>query len=279
VFVIRVAGNVADTDEIGTIEYGVGHLGSPLVVVMGHTKCGAVTAVVDGAKVHGHIGQLVENIGPAAQKARAANPDLKGPALVSEAIAANVWQSVEDLILKSDEVREKVAEGKVQVVGAVYDIHSGNVQWLGEHPQQSTLVKGEAPKAPPAPVAAAKAHDDSHDSHDAHDAKDTSHEHDAHAPAKSADPHDAHGANDAHDHTPAKSGAPKAESHDGHDAHGDKHGDASDPHGDEHAAATTQPVEAKVGGRNPVMLGVFLVGAAGLSGLIFKFMKTHKAAA
>jgi len=61
-FVIRIAGNVADVDEVGTIEYGVDHLGTPVLVVLGHTRCGAVTAVAQGAKLHGSIPQLVDNI-------------------------------------------------------------------------------------------------------------------------------------------------------------------------------------------------------------------------
>ena len=58
-FVIRVAGNVAATDEIGTAEYGADHLNVPLMVVLGHTQCGAVTAVAQGAEVHGNIPALV----------------------------------------------------------------------------------------------------------------------------------------------------------------------------------------------------------------------------
>lgn len=67
-FVIRVAGNVADTDEIGSAEYGVDHLGTPVLMVLGHSKCGAVTAVATGTEVHGSIPALVENIKPALLK-------------------------------------------------------------------------------------------------------------------------------------------------------------------------------------------------------------------
>ncbi|MBK9129113.1 MAG: carbonic anhydrase [Phycisphaerales bacterium] len=140
VFVIRVAGNVADTDEIGTIEYGVGHLHTPLVVVLGHSSCGAVTAVAEGAEVHGHIAELVDNIKPAVERARQEKPTAKGPELVAAAIEANVWQSVEDLLHRSDEVREKVAEKQVRVIGAIYDLESGVVAWLGEHPRQTALL-------------------------------------------------------------------------------------------------------------------------------------------
>jgi len=69
VFVIRVAGNVCDVDEVGSIEYGVDHLATPIHVVLGHTGCGAVTAVVTKAKLHGSIPPLVDNIEPAVEKA------------------------------------------------------------------------------------------------------------------------------------------------------------------------------------------------------------------
>lgn len=140
VFVIRVAGNVADTDEIGTIEYGVGHLKTPLLVVMGHSKCGAVTAVVDGAQVHGSIPALVDNIAPAAAETRSLHPNLTGAALVERAIDANVMQSMKDVLSRSEEVRELVQNGSLQVIGGVYDLQSGQVRWLGQHPDQSQII-------------------------------------------------------------------------------------------------------------------------------------------
>jgi len=141
-FVVRVAGNVADTDEIGSIEYGAGHLGSPVVVVLGHTKCGAVTAVVKGEKVHGSIPALVDNIIPAAKKAKdAARSRAKTEEIIEEAIKANVMQSIEDLFKKSSEVAELVEEKKLKVVGAVYNLDTGSIEWLGEHPDQSKLLK------------------------------------------------------------------------------------------------------------------------------------------
>jgi methyl-accepting chemotaxis protein/carbonic anhydrase len=142
-FIIRVAGNVSDTDEIGSIEYGAGHLGTPVIVVLGHTQCGAVTAVVTGAEVHGSIPRLVDNIGPAAEAARLKHPELNGNDLVPAAVQENVWQSIDDLFKASEEIRGLVSEGKVKVVGAIYELHSGKVQWIGEHPGQSRLLAYE----------------------------------------------------------------------------------------------------------------------------------------
>lgn len=141
VFVIRVAGNVSDTDEIGTIEYGVGHLHAPLVVVMGHSACGAVQAVASGAEVHGSIPGLVDNIIPAVEWVKANRPELTGDALVAAAVEANVWQSIDDLLSESQEVRTAVESSGVKVVGAVYDIATGRVRFMGEHPYQSKIIQ------------------------------------------------------------------------------------------------------------------------------------------
>jgi carbonic anhydrase len=140
IFVVRVAGNVADVDEIGTIEYGVGHLKTPLLVVMGHSGCGAVTAVATGAEVGGSIPQLVDNIIPAVKTAEKMHPDLHGKDLVPEAIKANIWQSIEDLYQHSPEVSELVHSGFLKVTGALYHLDDGHVEWLGPHPNQRELV-------------------------------------------------------------------------------------------------------------------------------------------
>ncbi|HZK12945.1 MAG TPA: carbonic anhydrase, partial [Desulfobaccales bacterium] len=140
IFVVRVAGNVAATDEIGTIEYGVANLAAPLVVVMGHNQCGAVSAVVDNAKLPPNIASLVAPIKPAVDKARVANPEAAKDVLLKAAVTDNVWQAIEDMLRQSPIIREKVKDGQVQVVGALYDLDSGQVQWLGPHPDQAKLV-------------------------------------------------------------------------------------------------------------------------------------------
>ncbi|MHC1741455.1 MAG: carbonic anhydrase [Syntrophobacteraceae bacterium] len=142
-FVIRVAGNVADTDEIGSMEYGVDHLGTPLLVVLGHTKCGAVTATVQEASVHGHIPSIVGKIEPAVEKAKSANPSKGKEALVDDAIKANIWQAIEDTLSESETIRKAVVEGKLKVVGAMYDIDKGTVAFLGNHPNQAKILAGQ----------------------------------------------------------------------------------------------------------------------------------------
>ncbi|HRK30878.1 MAG TPA: carbonic anhydrase [Tepidisphaeraceae bacterium] len=141
-FVVRVAGNVAGTNEIGTIEYGVGHLGTGLIVVLGHTKCGAVTAVTEGAAVHGHIATLVENIAPAVQTVKQRDPEARGARLIRLSVRANVQQSMADLLSKSETVATAVKSGRAKVVGGVYDLQTGAIEWLGEHPGQDAILAG-----------------------------------------------------------------------------------------------------------------------------------------
>ncbi|MFA4904508.1 MAG: carbonic anhydrase [Desulfobaccales bacterium] len=149
IFVVRVAGNVAATDEIGSIEYAVDHLATPLVMVLGHTQCGAVTAVVDDDKLPPNIAALVEPIRPAVAKAREDHPEAAKDVLLNAAIKDNVWQAITDMLGASPIIRDKVKGGQVRVVGAIYEIDSGQVLWLGPHPEQDKLLgakKGAAGK-------------------------------------------------------------------------------------------------------------------------------------
>jgi carbonic anhydrase len=140
IFVIRVAGNLAGPDELGSVEYGVGHLGTPVVLVLGHTHCGAVTAAVENAKVHGNIPALIGQIKPAVAKAKYWSPTASGEELLNKAIRANVWLTMENILRKSAEVREAVKDGQVLLVGGIYDLSTGKVEWLGQHPEQGRIL-------------------------------------------------------------------------------------------------------------------------------------------
>jgi methyl-accepting chemotaxis protein len=142
-FVVRVIGNVADTDEIGSAEYGVGHLHTPVLLVLGHTKCGAVTAAVQGADVHGSIPAVLSKITPAAEQARS-DAALTGDALVARAIQLNVWRQVEQLLRRSSHVRELVETQQVQIVGGVYNVQTGQIEMMGTHPQQAAILASAA---------------------------------------------------------------------------------------------------------------------------------------
>lgn len=149
-FVVRVAGNVADTDEIGTLEYGTGHLGTELIVVLGHSKCGAVTAVAKGASVGGLIPALVDNVIPAVKKAK--EEGVKEEGLIDRSIELNAFQGIEDILMRSKEIRHLVHTDRVTIVAAVYDITTGRVKWMGEHPEQEKILKSFAHESAEAEV-------------------------------------------------------------------------------------------------------------------------------
>ncbi|HLP00380.1 MAG TPA: carbonic anhydrase [Opitutaceae bacterium] len=151
-FVVRVAGNVARTDEVATVEYGVGHLGARLVLVLGHTRCGAVTAVVEEAHVGPNLAQLVGPVAPAAARARAANPGLHGAPLVEAAVRANVEQAIADLTRLSPELAHAVELGETRLVGAIYDLETGEVQLLDPAARAPAENPAEwAPRPSPTP--------------------------------------------------------------------------------------------------------------------------------
>lgn len=143
VFSIRVAGNVCDIDEVGSIEYGVAHLGTPVLVIMGHSNCGAVTAVTRGDEVHGSIPALVDNILPAVEEAKHDHGTEFTEELLNAAIENNVWQSIEDLLTHSPDARILVEKGDLIVEGAIYDLHTGEVRWLGHHPKEKLLLSSK----------------------------------------------------------------------------------------------------------------------------------------
>ena len=149
IFVVRVAGNVCDTDEIGSIEYGMGHVHTPVFVMLGHTQCGAVKAVTHALHGEGHalernIPALVDNIIPAVKRAMEAHTDVHGDDIIPYAIEENVWKGIEDLFMKSPAVRNIVNEGKGKVVGAIYDVSTGKVTWLPLEKVDAILKKVEA---------------------------------------------------------------------------------------------------------------------------------------
>jgi carbonic anhydrase len=140
IFVLRVAGNICSPEIIGSIEYAVLHLGTPLVVMLGHTHCGALTAVVEGESVDGNVAVLAEKLAPAVDRARKRFSCLAGPALLEEAIKENAWFQIETLFRSSRHVRDAVGGGRVDVVAALYDIERGAVAWLGKHPDEQGLL-------------------------------------------------------------------------------------------------------------------------------------------
>jgi carbonic anhydrase len=99
--------------------------------------------VLDDTKLPPNIASLLAPIQPAVNKAREANPQAAKEVLLQAAITGNVWQAIDDMLRQSSVIREKVRDSQVQVVGALYDLDSGQVQWLGPHPDQAKLVGGK----------------------------------------------------------------------------------------------------------------------------------------
>lgn len=150
-FVLRTAGNTISSAKgaiLGSAEYAIGNLGSKLIVVAGHTKCGAVTASVDSVrtgKPHsgfpGSIGKVLEDMHEVAAETVAQEPNSALKQQVDLATQKNVFSTMEKIIRNSEMVTEGIKNGEILVHGAVYDILSGKVEWLGPHPQLEKIVE------------------------------------------------------------------------------------------------------------------------------------------
>lgn len=130
-FIVRNAGNIADTAALGSVEYGVGVLGCPLVVVLGHEGCGAVAAALEvverDATLPGVIGEMIQPIIPAALAVR----DQPGRAL-DNAVAANARRVAARLKARSPILQEALGAKRLKVVAARYRLRDGSVAWLEE---------------------------------------------------------------------------------------------------------------------------------------------------
>ena len=128
-FVARNAGNMADTATTGTIEYGVEHLGIPLVLVMGHERCGAVAAACEVVDKHtkfpGSIGAMVDAIVPAAKAMYGAPGDF-----VDNTVRESAKRTAAQIATKSEIVSRFVKDNKVKVLAARYDLDDGRVEFL-----------------------------------------------------------------------------------------------------------------------------------------------------
>jgi len=126
-FDIRVAGNVASDTELASIEYAASHLHTPVVVIMGHQKCGAVTAAAESGEAEGHLPSLLGLIRPAIERARSRPGDL-----IDNAVHINVENVVRQIRTSTPVLAPLVDRGALRVVGAVYSLDTGKVEWLPE---------------------------------------------------------------------------------------------------------------------------------------------------
>ena len=122
-FVVRVAGNVANTSSIASIEYAVAHIGSPVIVVLGHESCGAVTAAVGGGDNGYNLNHLLAHIAPALS-------DTSDGAEVNAVVKRNAELTARELKDRSPIIRKAVDEGKLRILPAYYNLDSGRVDYL-----------------------------------------------------------------------------------------------------------------------------------------------------
>ncbi|MCH8158084.1 MAG: carbonic anhydrase [Nitrospinae bacterium] len=122
-FVVRVAGNIINDEILGSLEYATEHLGVSLIVVLGHQRCGAVQAAVEGGTVHGHIGSLIRAILPAVSQSE----DKPGDR-VDNAVRENIKLTTGNMKSGSHVLEEMLAEGKLEIAGAYYNLDSGEVE-------------------------------------------------------------------------------------------------------------------------------------------------------
>jgi carbonic anhydrase len=124
-FVIRVAGNIADDIVLGSIEYAAEHLHTPLLVVLGHSSCGAVGATVAGGELGGHLPSLAAAIQPAVDQVKGQPGDL-----LDNAVRANAKMVTQQLRQSEPILAKMVKAGHFKVVAARYDLESGAVDFL-----------------------------------------------------------------------------------------------------------------------------------------------------
>ena len=128
-FVVRTAGEVLAAAGIGSIEYAVAHLGSPLLMVLGHEHCGAVAAAVADAKEPGQIASIVKAIRPAVARTRAEPGDP-----LQNAVRANVQDVAAQLQRMGPVISQAVKSGRLKVAGAVCSLTSGKVELVPDEP-------------------------------------------------------------------------------------------------------------------------------------------------
>ncbi len=139
IYTVRMAGNVANADQIASIEYAVDQSRAPLVVVMGHTECNTIRSMVEG-RVSQAMSRVLGNVKQAFDRTRYGAPSLTGKPLLTAVTQMNVWESIEDMLRGSAVLRDKLRTSEVRIVGANYQVETGEVSWMGAHPDQCDFV-------------------------------------------------------------------------------------------------------------------------------------------
>ena len=131
VFSVRLAGNIASDKAIGSLEFGCKYLGSKLIVVLGHTGCGAVKAACDNFK-DGHIGEITNLIKPAVrlEKSILEQRDSSNAEFVAKVCELSVQVQMDEIIHSSEILQDMLANRQIAIVGGIYDLASGEVHFM-----------------------------------------------------------------------------------------------------------------------------------------------------
>ncbi len=133
VFSVRLAGNIASDKAIGSLEFSSKYLGSKLIVVMGHTSCGAVKAACDNF-MDGHIGEIINLIKPAIRHEKTVNDpalrNAKNADFVEKICELSVQYQIDTIIRSSDILQNMLSDKQIGIIGAVYDISTGQVKFM-----------------------------------------------------------------------------------------------------------------------------------------------------
>ncbi|MFI2649102.1 MULTISPECIES: carbonic anhydrase [Micromonospora] len=152
-FVVRTAGHTAGPEVLGSVEYAVTVLGTPLVVVLGHDSCGAVQAareaVRTGTSPSGHLGAVVDAVAPSLLRA-----GRDGVEDLDTIVDIHIAQTVEALVARSAVLAERVSAGKVTIVGMSYRLSAGEARTVAQIPATAPVTPVPAPAAPADPALA-----------------------------------------------------------------------------------------------------------------------------
>ena len=142
IFSIRVAGNVVNDDILGSMEYACKVAGSKLIVVLGHTKCGAIKGACDQVEM-GHLTGLLHKVHPAIETTRSGEKQFLNIPFSEKVAHANVHNSINEILNQSSIISELFEQGKIGIAGGMYSVENGSVHFIKElfnqHPAEKVL--------------------------------------------------------------------------------------------------------------------------------------------
>ncbi len=140
IFSIRIAGNVINEDILGSSEFGCKVVGAKVILVLGHTACGAVKGAIANVEL-GHLHFITHKIQRTIPGIKKAYPLINDHDLCQKVTVENVRKSIEDIKSQSSILADMVLKGEIKIVGAMYDVASGKVEFLDESPSSSLDYK------------------------------------------------------------------------------------------------------------------------------------------